>query len=86
MATRLPGWVVDNAASVAAEAAPYRDRTPDEMVADLRAVCRAGARILALRDDIDAVVAHQDPLPESSVVILMKLREQARQRARDSGS
>ncbi|MEW5853401.1 MAG: hypothetical protein AB2A00_31790 [Myxococcota bacterium] len=80
MASGLPGWVVDNVASVRDEAEPYRNASQEQILADLAAVCRAGTRILSLRDDVDAVVRHEDPLPESSVRILAELRMRASRR------
>ena len=82
----LPGWVVDNAASVDAEAAPYRNMDPEAVLADLAAVCRAGVRLLKLRDDLDAVMAAVDPLPPESARRLAELRARAAARPRGSGS
>jgi hypothetical protein len=78
----LPGWVVDDRASVAKEAAPYRDLTAAQRSALLAAACRAAARQLANRTDRERILAHRDPLPASSVAVLRQLREQSRKHRR----
>lgn len=77
----LPGWAVDNRASVAREAAPYRNMTPAERSRALAAVCRAAARQLAARPDAQRMLDYRDPLPHDSELILERLRKIARHRA-----
>jgi hypothetical protein len=53
----------------------------DRRLALLAAACRAAARMMNLRDDREKVLAHADPLPESSVQALKRLREEAKARS-----
>lgn len=73
---RLPGWATDDAASIEREAQPFRDMTPEQRAHLLARVCRAGARLLRSRADAAAVAALRDPLPESTVRALERLRAQ----------
>lgn len=77
MGDPLPGWVVDDRESVRREAEPFRDMDPEERILLVAAACRAMARLLALRDDRDQVLMHEDPLPASTVQALRRLRRQA---------
>lgn len=74
MGQGLPGWVVSDGDSLRQEAAPYVGMTPQERFRVLSAVCRAAARMARARTDLSAVLAYQDPLPESTVVALARLR------------
>lgn len=86
MSSTLPGWVVDDTESVRIEAEPYREMTPEQRGSLLAAACRAAARMLRSRDDAEAVLAHEDPLPESSRRALERLRREARQRRQKQAS
>lgn len=77
MTVALPAWVVSNAESVAREAEPYRAMTPDERARVMRAACRAAARLLSTREDRERVLAHEDPLPQSTLAALERLRRAA---------
>lgn len=70
-----PAWVVDDVTSVRQEAAPYRDMSPEQRLAVLAAACRAATRLLLSREDRYLVLRHVDPLPESSVRALARLRK-----------
>ncbi len=83
MSDCLPGWVVADRESVRREAEPYRDMTAEQRAGLLAAACRAMARMLALRADRDRVLAHEDPLPPSSVQALRRLRRETATRSRD---
>ncbi len=78
----LPKWAINNRASVAREAAPYRGMTPAERSRALAAACRAAARQLAARSDAQRMLDYRDPLPHDSELILARLRDTARRRAR----
>jgi hypothetical protein len=78
---KLPGWVVDNRTAVAREAEPYRALTSEERARATAAACRAAARQLAHRADRERMLAYRDPLPESSVALLRRLRAAARRGA-----
>lgn len=69
---------MDDATSVADEAAPYVHVTDRERLRHLASACRAGAKILKLRDDAQVALDYEDPLPESSVRALARLRTEAR--------
>jgi hypothetical protein len=75
---KVPPWAVSNDESVRAEAAPYRSMTPAERLEVLRTVCRTAARQLAAHPLRQKVVAFSDPLPQSSIAALARLRKQAR--------
>ena len=76
----LPQWVVDNRTAVSREAEAYRGLTPEERWRATAAACRAAARQLAQRADRERLVNYRDPLPESSVLVLRRLRAAARRR------
>jgi hypothetical protein len=76
--TALPPWAVDNRTAVAREAAPYRGLTPAQRAQALAAACRAAARQLAERPDRQRLLEYRDPLPQSSVAVLRRLRAAAR--------
>jgi hypothetical protein len=73
----LPGWVTEDRLSVQREAEPYRNLTPEERGALMAKACRAAMRLLAIRDDRARVLAHVDPVPQSTVAALDRLRKQA---------
>ncbi len=70
--------------ALAEEGRRGRFQTPEEQVDALIRVCRAGMRLLALRDDRDQILAHVDPLPQCSLRALARLRQEHRQRQRHS--
>lgn len=73
MLSKLPGWVVSNDDSVRAECAPYRDMPLDQVAAEIAALARAHAQLMARRPDRDEIYAWQDPLPPDSVALLRRL-------------
>ena len=77
---KLPGWAVENGESVRREASPYKGMSAEARAARLSAACRAAASLLAARDDAPRVLAHRDALPASSVLLLARLRQEARGR------
>jgi hypothetical protein len=77
----LPKWVVDNRTAVAREAEPYRRLTPEARWRATAAACRAAAQQLAHRPDRQRLLDYRDPLPESSVRLLRRLRAAACRRA-----
>lgn len=78
--TKLPEWLADERAAVAREAAPYRGLSFEERWHLTAAACRAAARQLASRADRERILAYRDPLPESSLTALRRLRAEFRQR------
>jgi hypothetical protein len=75
---KLPGWVVDDAASVRREVAEWVGTTPAERWR-LALLCSKDAMwaIRASRDP-QRVLDHVDPLPASSVAALARLRRSGR--------
>jgi hypothetical protein len=74
---RLPGWVVDDDASVRAEVAEWIGTTVAERWRLAHACARDAlwaARASGMRD---RVLAQVDPLPESTVAALARLRRTA---------
>jgi hypothetical protein len=74
---RLPKWVVSNRTSVQREAKPYRGMSAEEHWRATAAACRSAARQLARRPDRGRILEYRDPLPESSIQILRRLRRAA---------
>jgi hypothetical protein len=77
----LPPWVVDNRTAVAREAQGFRALTPEQRWRAVAAACRGAARQLARRADRRRLLDYRDPLPESSVLALRRLRAAARRTA-----
>lgn len=61
--------------AVEADAARYRDLTPDERGRELEAACRTAARLLEGRPDREQVRARRDPPHPSYFAIIRRLRE-----------
>lgn len=80
MTPPLPSWAADPRAGIEREVAPYREMPFATKAALLHALCRDGMRLLAARDDADAARRWRDPLPESSVRALVRLRREFRER------
>jgi hypothetical protein len=72
---RLPGWVVDNDASVREEVAPYVDATMAARWDATRRCCRAARDMLRFHRDPARALEYRDPLPPSSVAALRRLRD-----------
>lgn len=61
-----------------AEAAFYRSLTPEQRSELLLAVCRGAAALLRAREDAERASSFVDPLPESTLRALARLRAMAR--------
>jgi hypothetical protein len=74
---KLPGWVIDDDASVMEEVAEWRDLSKAELWR-LAVLCSRDA-IWAVRASADPerVLAYEDPLPESTLEALARLRREA---------
>jgi len=70
----LPGWVVDDEESVRAEMAAYRDATPAELWRHTEDCARDAMWALRASDVRARALAHTDPVPESTVRALERLR------------
>lgn len=75
---RLPGWIVDEDASVRSEVEEFRDKRPEDLWEMVRACARSAAWALAFHDEAQAVRDYREPLPESSTVALARLRNASR--------
>lgn len=74
MRARLPGWVVDDTASVKVEMAPYVGATPATLWRHTEA-CAADALWAARASDLpERALAYSEPLPESTLDALARLR------------
>lgn len=71
---RLPRWI-EPWEGEQDEAEVCRHLTPDQRGERLVQCCRLAMAILRGRPDSDRVLAFRDPLPESSVELLDKLRK-----------
>ncbi len=72
---RLPGWVVDNTTSVRREAEPYVAMTPAERRAIAHQCCRSALEMLRRSPFAERALELVDPLPESTLTALAKLRQ-----------
>jgi hypothetical protein len=61
----------------AREAEFYRGLSPRQRAELLIAVCRAGAALLRSRADAERAASYTDPLPESTIRALARLRVRA---------
>ena len=76
MLDELPGWVVDEAESVRREVEEWRGLTPAELWR-LAEVCARDALWAAKASGQgERVLSYQDPLPESTVQALARLRRE----------
>ncbi len=80
----VPRWVVPEAESLEEEVAPYRSMSEEQRLTHLAAACRAGAKLLHLREDAAVALNYRDPLPASTVHALARLQAEARRAACDA--
>lgn len=78
---KLPGWAQDDSASLRQEAAPYVGMSQTDKAKILAELCRAAAKQLSFRSDRQRLLDYQDPLPESTVAALERLRRSKRQQS-----
>lgn len=77
MRTRLPGWVVDDDTSIREEAAEWAGLTPAQRWR-LATLCARDVMWAARASGApERVLDHTDPLPESTVAVLARLRRAA---------
>ncbi len=74
MAISLPPWVVDNDASIEAEAAPWRTVSIEDKGRAMRDACATAGRFTRARADAERVYAWRDPLPDSTIEALRRLQ------------
>jgi hypothetical protein len=73
----LPGWVVDDVASVRAEVAEWRDLTPAERWKLARQCARDAMWAVRVSGRATAILEHEDPVPQSTLDALARLRREA---------
>ena len=71
-------WRPDSREKILAEIEPYLKLSSAQRWEQFHAACRGAARQLELRPDRAKVLAWRDPLPESTVRALTRLRAAAR--------
>lgn len=77
MITKLPGWVVNDSTSVREEVAEWAGLSPAERWR-LAVLCSRDALWAASASGHrERILAHVDPLPESTLVALDRLRRQS---------
>lgn len=72
---KLPGWVVDDETSVREEVAPYVGVAPAELWRLTEDCARDAMWAVRASGMAERVLAQEDPLPESSVRALERLRK-----------
>ena len=75
--TALPGWVVDDATSVRDEVAEWRDLTPSQRWQLAKLCGRAAMWAVRASGNPQRILDHVDPLPDSTVAALARLRRGA---------
>jgi hypothetical protein len=83
MANKPPPWVVSNEESVRREVERYRGMTTSERGAILYAVCEAAGMLSADPERFERARLWRDPLPESTVRALTRLRAEYRKKHPD---
>jgi hypothetical protein len=78
MLQRLPGWVVDNETSIGSEVAPFVSASDADRIEATRRCCRGAMTMLRFHDDPTQALEWVDPLPETSVAALARLRNRFR--------
>ncbi|MEQ9077410.1 MAG: hypothetical protein RLP09_26350 [Sandaracinaceae bacterium] len=76
MLDELPGWVVDDAESVRREVEEWRGLTPAELWRLAELCARDALWAAKASGHGERVLSYQDPLPESTVQALARLRRQ----------
>ena len=78
MLSKLPGWIIDDAQSVREEVAEWIGMTPAERWQLAKLCARDAAWAVSASGRREQILAHEDPLPASTLVALERLRRQAR--------
>ncbi|HEX4476754.1 MAG TPA: hypothetical protein VGL84_06510 [Gaiellaceae bacterium] len=77
MLAKLPGWVVDDATSVRREVAEWRDLTVAERWRLAQLCSRDAMWAARASGDANRVLDYVEPLPESTVRALARLRRES---------
>lgn len=74
MLQKLPGWIVDDAASVREEVREWADTTPEERWRLAELCARDALWAIRASGHGERILSHVDPLPSSTLVALARLR------------
>ena len=77
MIEKLPGWVVDDVTSVFEEVEPYRNASPEELWRHTEDCAKDAMWAVRASPFPERVLSSVDPLPESTVRALARLRRRA---------
>lgn len=70
----LPSWIVEDAVSIRREVAPYVNASAAELWKLTEACARDAMWAIEACDVPERAMAHRDPLPESTIKALKRLR------------
>jgi hypothetical protein len=74
---KLPGWAIDNDASVREEVAEWKGKTPLELWRLARLCSRDAMWAARASGNPRRILEHVDPLPDSTLAALARLRAEA---------
>lgn len=77
MSGELPGWVIDDTSSVLEEVKEWRGLTPRELWRLAEACSRDAMWAIRASGMAQRILDHVDPLPESTIRALERLRQRA---------
>ncbi len=77
MIEKLPGWIVDEVSSVRSEVEPYRNASPAELWRHTEDCAKDAMWAVRASPFPERVLAYVDPLPESTLRALARLRRRA---------
>jgi hypothetical protein len=76
MAMELPGWAIDDVESVREEVAEWKGLSPAELWKLAQLCARDAIWAVHASGDPERILAHEDPLPESTIAALARLRKE----------
>ena len=77
MLSKLPGWVVDDDASVREEVAEWKGLTPAELWRLARHCSRDAVWAARVSGNPQRILDQVDPLPDNAVIALARLRQRS---------
>ena len=75
---RLPGWVIDEDASIRDEVAEYLGKSPEQLWEMTKRCARSAVWALSFHADPRVTLEQRDPLPPSTLRALARLRRSPR--------
>ena len=79
MLSKLPGWVVDEDASVRAEVAEWRGLSPSQLWRLAELCARDAMWAARASGQPQRILDHVDPLPETTIAALTRLRRRSKE-------